>query len=324
MNITKNKISLILLIIIIAFVYFSCDFGEIKSKATIGQMTIVVDENLKPVTVQFIKEFQRLNSEAKIEAVYKPTKNTVADLFNKETKLIIITGDLASDDKKFADSNKIEMQRFEIGIDALAFIVNPDNPVDRLTSEDLKKIFTGQYTEWTQVKVQDEEQNNSVKSKMNGSENNIKLFIQRPNSNTYSYVKDTVLSGMGYDKAAQICSTSVQMLDEIRIHKNAIGIINMSWMSKGSQDIMDTTVKPIRISRIWQNGWQEDFAQFHQGLIFTKKYPYTRKIVLYTTDYGIQLSTGFITFLVHNDGQKVVLDNGLVPINQPIRTIQIE
>jgi ABC-type phosphate transport system substrate-binding protein len=98
----------------------------------------------------------------------------------------------------------------------------------------------------------------------------------------------------------------------------------MSWLSKGSQDLMDTTVKTIRVSKIWPNGRQDDFAQFHQGLIFTKKYPYSRKIVLYSRDFGIQLSTGFITYLVHNDGQKIVLDNGLVPINQPIRTIQIE
>ena len=322
-NLFKNII-IVLFIAIVPLVYFHCDFNDMKSKATIGQMTIVVDENLQPLTLQLINDFQRLNPEAKVNVIFKPTKNTIADLFNKDTKLIIIAGDLNPDDKKFADSNKIELQRFEIGIDGIGFIVNPDNPAERLTSDDIQKIFTGQYTDWTQIKAQDDEQNTNVKNLMKGSLDKIKVYIQRPNSNTYNYVKDSVLYGLNYIKSAEICSTSVQMLEEIRGNKNAIGIINMSWLSKGSQDLMDTTVKTIRVSKIWPNGRQDDFAQFHQGLIFTKKYPYSRKIVLYSRDFGIQLSTGFITYLVHNDGQKIVLDNGLVPINQPIRTIQIE
>ena len=324
MNDFARKILLVFILIIAPLIYFSCDFSDIKSKATIGEMTMVVDENLQPVTLQFINEFQRLNPGAKIKAIFKPTKNTIADLFNKETKLIIIEGDLSPDDKKFAETNKIEMQRFEIGIDAVGFIVNTENPTIRLTSEDIKKIFTGQYTEWTQFKVQDEEQNMKIINEMNGRLKQIKLYIQRPNSNTYSYVKDSVLYGLDYSKSAQICSTSVEMLDEIRANKNAIGIINLSWLSKGSQDLLDTTVRAVRVSKIWQNGRQDDFAEFHQGLVYTKKYPYARKFVLYTTDYGIQLSTGFITFLVHNDGQKVVRDYGLIPINEPIQTIQIE
>lgn len=324
MNINAGKIFLVLFLIITPFIYYSCDFNDMKSKATIGEMTIVVDENIQPLTGQLIDEFQRLNPEAKITAIYKPTKNTVADLFNKETKTIMIAGDFAPDDKKFAETNKIEMQRFEVAIDAIGFIVNPDNPTVRLTSDDLKKIFTGQYTEWGQIKVQDEEQNANVKEKMKGTSNKIKLFIQRPNSNTYNYVKDSVLFGLDYSKAAEICSTSVQMLDVIRENKNAIGIINLSWMSKGNEGDMDTTVRAIRVSKIWDNGRQDDFTQFHPGFVFTKKYPYARKIILYSRDFGIQLSTGFITYLLHNDGQKIVLKNGLVPINQPIQTIQIE
>ncbi len=80
----------------------------------------------------------------------------------------------------------------------------------------------------------------------------------------------------------------------------------------------------MRISKIHSSGRQDDFAQFHQGLVFNKKYPYRRKVILYTTDFGIKLSTGLITFLLSKEGQKVVVENGLVPISQPIRTIQIK
>jgi phosphate transport system substrate-binding protein len=317
-----SKIFLILLIVAAAF--SGCDFKEIKSKSTIGELSIEVDENIETVLPYLKNEFERLNPEAKINYTVKPTKVAITDFLNKDTKLILVTSDLTPEDLKYMKEYKMEFQRQEIAVDGVGFIVNPDNPVTRVTSDDLAKIFTGTYTEWNQIKAQDEEQNANVLSKMKGNDNKIKVFIQRPNSSTYSYVKDSVLAGKEYLKAAAICSTSSQMLEMIRENKNAIGITNLAWLSMGDQDSLDTTVKTLRISRIYSNGKQEDYTELHQGLVFTRKYPYLRKIIAYTTVLDIQVSTGWITFLRNKDGQKVILDRGLVPITQPVKVIQLD
>ncbi len=318
-----NHISKILILILLALIS-GCDFTEIKSKATIGEMSIEVDENIEPVLPYLKSEFERLNPEAKINYSVKPTKVAITDFLNKDTKLILVTTDLTEEDKKYLKEYKIDFQRQEVAVDAVGFVVNNDNPVTRVTSDDLSKIFTGDYTQWSQIKAQDEEQNANVLSKMKGNDNKIKVFIQRPNSATYSYVKDSVLMGKDYLKAAVICSTSTQMLEMVRENKNSIGITNLGWLAKGNQDSLDTTVKPLRISRIYANGKQEDFAELHQGLVFTRKYPYLRKIIAYTTILDIQLSTGWITFLRNKDGQKVFLERGLVPITQPVKVIQLD
>lgn len=318
-----NHISKILILILLALIT-GCDFTEIKSKATIGEMTIEADENIETVLPYLKAEFERLNPEAKINYTVKPTKVAITDFLNKDTKLILVTSDLSEEDKKYLKEYKIEYQRQEVAIDAIGFVVNNDNPVTRVTSDDLSKIFTGEYTQWSQIKAQDEEQNANVLSKMKGNDNKIKVFIQRPNSGTYTYVKDTILAGKDYLKAAVICSTSTQMLDMIRENKNSIGITNLGWLAKGNQDSLDATVKPLRISRIYAGGKQEDYAELHQGLVFTRKYPYLRKIIAYTTILDIQLSTGWITFLRNKDGQKIFLERGLVPITQPVKVIQLD
>lgn len=286
-------------------------------------MSIVVDENVEPLIKDEIKEFERLNAEAKIRMKVVPTKIAKADLINGETNLIVVTRSFDEQEKAIILKNKLEVKEYPIAIDAVGFIVNNKNPVSRVTSEDLKNIFTGVYANWTDIKSQQEDQNKEVAKFFKGTNNKIKLFIQRKNSSTYDYVLDSILKKTEYAITAAVCSTSVQMLNAIRENENAIGIINMNWLSKGSQDTIDTTVKTLRISKIWDNGKQDDFREFHQGLIYNETYPYRRTVYVMTTDSGIKLSTGFITFLVRTDGQKIVLKNSLVPVTQPVRTIEL-
>lgn len=311
-------------VISLSFFLTSCDFSEIKSKATIGEISIEVDESISPLIPYLINEFQRLNPESKINYSSKPARNVITDFLNKDTRTIISAANFNEEDTKYISEYKIEMQRHEIAIDAVAFIVNIDNPTERLTSEDLRKIFTGEFIKWSQIKVQDNEQNIAVRSVMAGKNDNIKVFIHRPNSSLYSFVKDSVLLGADYIKSAQICSTSTQMLEMVRENKNSIGISNLCWLARGNQDSLDASVKPLRISKITSTGKQYDFVQLHQGYVFSKQYPYIRQLTVYTLDLDIGLSTGWITFLLNKDGQKIILERGLVPVSQPVRLIKLE
>lgn len=254
-----------------------------------------------------------------------PASNCIADLINGKTKTVVVTRDFNDEEKKIIADNKLEFRKYQFAIDGIGFIVNPANPVLRVNSEDLQKIFTGEYKNWTDIKSQNEAQNSETKSYFSGSKGNIKLFIQRQNSSVYSYVKDSVMKKMEYSTAAVVCSTSTQMLQMVRENPNAIGIINMSWLSAGNMDSLDATVKALRVSRITDTGFQKDFIQFHQGYLANdaQPYPYRRYVYLITGDLGIGLTTGFLTYLLKPEGQKVVMKNGLVPVSQPVQTIQL-
>lgn len=318
-----NYVKSIFAFLISSLILQGCKFDEIKSVSTTGEISIVVDENVEPLMKDEIREFERLNQEAKIRMKVAPNKVAKADLINGETSLIVVTRNFDEQEKAVIEKNKLEIKEYPIAIDAIGFIVSNTNPVERVTSDDLKNIFTGIYKNWTDIKSQDEEQNKEVSKFFKGANNKIRLFIQRKNSSTYDYVLDSILKKTQYATAAAVCSTSIQMLNSIRENESAIGIINMNWLSKGSQDTIDTSVKSLRISKIFDNGRQDDFREFHQGLIYNGTYPYRRTVYVITTDTGIKLSTGFITFLVKTDGQKIVLKNSLVPVTQPVRTVDI-
>lgn len=51
----------------------------------------------------------------------------------------------------YAEENGVELVFTPIGRDAFVFLVNQNNPVDDLTVEELKGIYSGEYTNWSQV-----------------------------------------------------------------------------------------------------------------------------------------------------------------------------
>ncbi|MBL0106359.1 MAG: substrate-binding domain-containing protein [Ignavibacteria bacterium] len=319
----KNNIMYIFVFSMMIF-FSGCKFDEIKSVTTTGELTIVVDENVEPLMKAEIKEFERLNPEAKVKIKVAPTKVAKADLINGDTKFIVVTRNFDDEEKAVLEKNKTEVKEYPIAVDGIGFIVNPKNPVKKVTSDDLKNIFTGKFTKWTEIKSdQDKSQDEEAGKFFKGSIDKIKLFIQRKNSSTYDYVLDSILKKTEYSNTAVVCSTSAQVLYNVRNIENAIGIINMNWLTTGNADTIDSTVKTLKVSRIGDNGRQYDFAEFHQGLIYNASYPYRRTIYVFSTEQDMKLSSGFITFLLHNEGQKVVLKNSLVPVSQPVRTIQI-
>lgn len=314
----------IFFIFLFTVIVSGCKFDEIKSVTTTGELNIIVDENLEPLMKAEIQEFERLNPEAKVKMKVAPSKVVKADLINGDTKFIVTARNFDEEESAVIEKNKIPVKEYPIAIDGIGFIVNLKNPVKRVTSEDLKNIFTGSYKTWNEVKSeQDPDQDIEVKKFFKPSNNSIKLFIQRKNSSTYDYVLDSIMKKINYSATAVVCSTSAQIINSVRENENAIGIINMNWLTTGNTDTIDSTVRPLRVSKILENGRQYDFAEFHQGLIYNATYPYRRSVYAFTTEQDLKLAMGFLTFLLGTDGQKVVLKNSLVPVSQPVRTIQI-
>ena len=300
-----------------------CDFSDIKPKSTTGDLKVVADENIKQLMIAEEKEFERLNPEANIEYQFMATREVTAALINGDVSVAVVVGGLTEEEFNIANEHNVKIDSFAIAVDGVGFIVNPENPIERVTSEDLKKIFTGKVNQWSQVKTQDEEQNTQIMSKMTGKNSSIKIFVPNLRSDFYTYIRDTLLNGEDYSSRVIICKTGGEIVDSVRKYENAIGISNLGWLGTGNQDILDSTVKTLRVSRIFTNGFQDDFRQFHNGLVFNSEYSFRRVVYAFSTEQGIKLSTGFITFLTNKDGQKVVLKEGMVPVTQPVRTVQI-
>ena len=100
------------------------------------------------------------------------------------------TTDLAMASRKIKFSEKMKMKQakhepceYIVAYDALAVIVNPQNPVKQLTREQLEGIFRGKITNWKEV---------------GGEDARIVVYSRETSSGTYEFFKESVLHNKNY------------------------------------------------------------------------------------------------------------------------------
>jgi len=107
MRITYN-IFLFIFLSLISFSLQSCNFDEIKSVSTMGTATVTVDDNVEPLMLAEQKDFERINPESKLELTFVPSKNTVAELVNNQTRTIVLMRNFNQEERtiKFQSGRK--------------------------------------------------------------------------------------------------------------------------------------------------------------------------------------------------------------------------
>ncbi len=300
-------------VITVLIVFAGCDYTIKKSASTTGELTIGVDEGISPVASEEASEFMRLNNESKITLNVKTTKELIADLNNGTYKTILVGRELTKEESDIFAQNKIEVKKTDFARDGIGVIVNPKNPLTKLNFNELKRIFTGEQKEWENL---DGDNKDVYKGR-------IKVFIARKNASIHDIFKQKVLASAEFGANDVICSTSTQMMREIKENENSIGFISMAWITV-SNDTLDDSVKPLKIASVDPNsGAIGNYVSLHQGYIANKTYPLITEAYILTTDFSMNLSVGFSSFLVSYDGQRIVLKSGLVPVTQPVKLIQL-
>ena len=79
------------------------------------------------------------------------THDAYMNLLEVKSDVIIASRDISRNEKASSAELGVELETAPLAIDALVFIVNPKNPVKNLTSDQVRKIYTGEITNWKEV-----------------------------------------------------------------------------------------------------------------------------------------------------------------------------
>ena len=79
------------------------------------------------------------------------THDAYMNLLEGKSDVIIASRDISRNEKVSSEELGVELETAPLAIDALVFIVNPKNPVKNLTADQVRKIYTGEITNWKEV-----------------------------------------------------------------------------------------------------------------------------------------------------------------------------
>lgn len=81
---------------------------------------------------------------------YKNTVRGYKAIVDGETDILFCAGPSA-EQKQYAEEQGVELVYVPVGLEAFVFFVNENNPVENLTTQQVRDIYGGKYKNWSQV-----------------------------------------------------------------------------------------------------------------------------------------------------------------------------
>lgn len=116
--------------------------GAYSGSAPAGTVTVAGSSSVTPVMEKLKEAYQQANPNAQIVVQQNDSTTGVTSAIDGICDIAMVSRELKESELSAG------LSPTTIAIDGIAVIVNPDNPVDSLTSEEVKAIYTGEKTEW--------------------------------------------------------------------------------------------------------------------------------------------------------------------------------
>ena len=196
-----------------------------------------------------------------------------------------------------ADSTKQELENYEplemspVGQDALVFVVNEDNPIESLTTEQIFDIYTGKITNWNEV---------------GGTDMEIQAF-QRPETSGSQTMMRKLLIGdaaMAEVQKEQIASGMDDIIEALKRYDNSANALGYSVYYYASAMFRQPGLKFLAVDGVVPSN----------DTIKSGEYPLVNDFYCVTGEHSSPKAKEIKEWLLSEEGQSFVEGCGYVPI----------
>jgi phosphate transport system substrate-binding protein len=192
---------------------------------------------------------------------------------------------------------KAEMAKYpafvvtSVAQDGIAVIVNPANEIQYITLDQIRDIYLGKITKWTQI----------TGANVPNTNNQIVIIGRDSASGTRTYFDETLLLKATPTKTMLEKNSNGAVLQTVGQTPGSIGYVSIGFVSK------DVKALPI-----WYNA--QKFVAPTIDNVKSKTYPVSRDLYVITNGQPTGLAGDFIKYILGPDGQKIVADEGYVTL----------
>jgi len=245
------------------------------------------------LALAWAEQYQEDHPDVRISVTGGGSGTGIAALVNGTVDIANASRRIKDEEVTEAKSNGVDPLEHIIARDAIAVIVNPENPVNELTLQQISDIYSGKISNWSEV---------------GGEDRPIVRLSRETNSGTHVYFLETVLR-LGNSDDTTLFSTDTLLLPssegiiaEVRQNPNAIGYDGLGYVPDD--------LKTIAIA-------EEEGGAYVLPSIPTvndKTYPIARDLYMYTNGEPTGVVKEYLDWILGTDAQQIVADLGFVPV----------
>ena len=286
----------VLIPIFLSFLFLSACFSnraETNSPKTAYYIDDKGSDTIVNLALAWAEKYQSLHPDVSIAVTGGGSGTGIAALINKTTDIANASRKIKDEEVDEAKKNGVEPVEHIIAGDAIAVIVNPKNPVSRLTMQQISDIYSGKINNWSEI---------------GGEDRPIVRLSREVNSGTHVYFLETVVR-MGNSDNKIFFSTDTLLLPssegiiaEVRQNPNAIGYDGLGYVPK---DLKMIAIAP-------EEG--QPYILPSIPTVKDKTYPVARDLYMYTNGEPTGVLKEDLDWIISSDAQQIVADQGFVPV----------
>lgn len=293
---TRLRVCTALVFITLLFSACGTKSSQKGSSSVSGASSIVNkgSDTIVNLALAWAEAYQIVRPQVRISVTGGGSGTGIAALINGTVDIANASRQIKPEEIAEAQANGVNPTEFTVARDAIAIIVNPNNPVDHLTIDQISAIYAGAFDHWSQV----------------GGENRPIVRLSREtNSGTHVYFLEQVLrKGDKSDKTlfspdTLLLPSSEGITAEVRDNPNAIGYDGLGYVTE--------EVKVVAVSKTPEGPFVLPSAEtVNEG-----NYPIARDLYMYTAGEPSGEIRNYLEWIRGPDAQHIVTQLGFVPIN---------
>jgi phosphate transport system substrate-binding protein len=280
----------------LAWLLMGCVPQRLTFDADLSRPTQTIEnkgsDTLVNLALAWAEAYIELRPEVRISVTGGGSGTGIAAMINGTVNIANASRAMKPEEIAAAEANGITPVEFAVARDAIAVVVHPSNPVDRLTLQQISDIYTGKITNWNQV---------------GGQDRPIVLLSRESNSGTYVYFLENVIrlgdkeSDLLFSSDTLLMPSSEGISAEVRQNPNAIGYDGLGYVTPDQ--------KVVAVAR----DANRPYVLPSGDTVNDGSYPISRPLYMYTAGEPTGEIKVYLDWIL-SEGQALVSELGFVPL----------
>ena len=272
---------IVILVIPIAVIIIAAFTGGFFSSRDIRTLSVTGSTTVLPIVQIAADEYMDMYGDVNIVISGGGSSVGVKSAGEKTADIGMASRDVKDSEK----ANYPALNSIVIAKDGIALIVHPSNSVNSLTVEEIKAIYKGKYTNWSEL----------------GGENMEIVVIGRDSaSGTREFFFEHVMNREDFVTTMLEKNSNGAIKQTVSQTPGAIGYVGLGYL--------DETVKVLPVKK-GTTAVEPTIANIQNG-----SYPIARSLYLLVNGEPEGLIKDFIDFILSPEGQEIVKEEGFVPV----------